>query len=125
MLRDDAYLPNRVSVATNYVTAGFLTTKTGLNVNFYRENSTLDKGSEIATELHAADDSFTATIERVGQSVTVSVTYKGQTYTKTYVDFDFVAVDNGYMYVGMFANRGTVVEYTDVSFEITGESQGA
>ena len=125
MLRDDAYLPNRVSVATNYVTAGFLTTKTGLNVNFYRENSTLDKGSEIATELHAADDTFTATIERVGQSVTVSVTYKGQTYTKTYVDFDFVAVDNGYMYVGMFANRGTVVEYTDVSFEITGESQGA
>jgi hypothetical protein len=125
MLRDDAYLPNKISVATNYVTAGFLTTKTGLNVNFYRENSTLDKGSEIATELHAADDSFTATIERVGQSVTVSVTYKGQTYTNTYVDFDFVAVDNGYMYVGMFANRGTVVEYTDVSFEITGESQGA
>ena len=126
MLRDDAYLPVKdASITSNYVTAGFLTTKTGLNVNFSRENGTLDKGSEIATELHAADDSFTATIERVGQSVTVSVTYKGQTYTKTYVDFDFVAVDNGYMYVGMFANRGTVVEFTDVSFEITGESQGA
>ena len=125
MLRDDAYLPNKVNVTTNYVTAGFLTTKTGLNANFYRENNTLYKGTEISSSLHAADESFTASIERVGQSVTVSVTYKGVTCTETYVDFDFVAVDNGYMYVGMFANRGTVVEFTDVSFEITGESQGA
>ena len=29
------------------------------------------------------------------------------------------------MYVGMFANRGTVVEFTNLTFEITGESQGA
>ena len=34
-------------------------------------------------------------------------------------------IDNGYMYVGMFANRGTVIECTNVVFEITGESQGA
>ena len=50
---------------------------------------------------------------------------KNKTYTKTYTDYDFQAIDNGYMYVGMFANRGTVIECTNVVFEITGESQGA
>ena len=126
MLRDDAYLPNKdASIVSNYVTAGFLTTKTGLNANFYRENGTLDKGSEISSSLHAADETFTASIERIGQTVIVSVTYNGNTYSETYYDFDFLAKDNGYMYVGMFANRGTVVEFTDLSFEITGDSQGA
>ena len=65
------------------------------------------------------------TIERVGQSVTVSVSCGDQKVSTTHVDFDFFARDNGYMYVGMFANRGTVVEFTDVNFEITGISQGA
>jgi len=51
--------------------------------------------------------------------------YNGQTYTETHTDFDFFARDTQYMYVGMFANRGTVVEFSDVVFEITGESQGA
>ena len=126
MLRDDVYLPIKdASILSNYVTAGFLTTKTGLNANFHRENATLNKGSEISSSLHAANDVFTASIERIGQSVTVSVTYGGQTYSNTYYDFDFLAKDGGYMYVGMFANRGTVVEFTELSFEITGTSQGA
>jgi hypothetical protein len=65
------------------------------------------------------------TIERVGQVVNVSVVYNGQTYTATHTDFDFFAVDTEYMYVGMFSTRGTVVEFTNVVFTITGESQGA
>lgn len=126
MLRDDAYLPNKdASIISNYVTAGFLTTKTGLNANFYRENSVLEKGSEITASLHAVGDTFAASIERVGQSVTVSVTYGEKTYTNTYYDFDLFAKDNDYIYVGMFANRGTVVEFTELQFEITGTSQGA
>ena len=113
------------SIASNYLTAGFLTTKTGINANFYRENGTLKKGNEISSTLHAAGDTFTATIERVGQTVTVTVVYGGQTYTRSYYDFDLLAKDNGYMYVGMFATRGTVVEFTDVTFTVTGSSQGA
>ena len=30
--------------------------------------------------------------------------------------------DKEYMYIGMFANRGTTVEFTNVSFEITGDA---
>ena len=126
MLRDDVYLPIKdASITSNYLTAGFLVTKTGMNANFNRENGKLGKG-DVATEtLPAADDTFTATIERVGQSVTVSVTYGGQTYTNTYYDFDLFARDGDYMYVGMFSNRGTVVEFSELNFEITGTSQGA
>ena len=64
-------------------------------------------------------------IERVGQSITVTVTMGDKTLSTTHYDFDLVAKDNGYMYVGMFANRGTVVEFTNLEFEITGTSQGA
>ena len=63
--------------------------------------------------------------ERIGQTVNVTVVYGGVTYTESYYDFDLFARDTEYMYVGMFANRGTVVEFTDVVFTITGDSQGA
>ena len=127
MLRDDCIIGQSAtgSVNTNYVTAGFLCNDSNMSVNFYRENATLKKGSATVSSLAAVDDEFTMTIERVGQSVTVTVVYGGQTYTSTHVDFDFFAVDTGYMYVGMFANRGTVVEFSNVEFTITGESQGA
>jgi hypothetical protein len=127
MLRDDCIIGQTAtgSISTNYVTAGLLCDASAMNVNFYRENSSLKKGSANISPLAAVDDTFTMTIERVGQSVTVTVVYGGQTYTSTHVDFDFFAVDTGYMYVGMFANRGTVVEFSNVEFTITGESQGA
>lgn len=127
MLRDDCIIGQSAtgSVNTNYVTAGiYFPSDNVMNANFYRENATLNKGQSISGSL-TGSDTFTMAIERVGQSVTVTLVYGGQTYTQTHVDFDFFAVDTQYMYVGMFANRGTVVEFTDVVFEITGESQGA
>ncbi len=127
MLRDDCYinLTAESPIITNYVTAGFLCTSSSMTANFYRENAVLNNGSGTVSSLAAVDDTFTMTIERVGQSVKVSVVYGGHTYTQTHYDFDFFAVDTEYMYVGMFANRGTVVEFTNVVFRITGESQGA
>ncbi len=127
MLRDDCVIGQSAngSINTNYVTAGFLCDASSMTANFYRENATLNKGKGTVSSLAAVDDTFTMSIERVGQSVTVTVVYAGQTYTETHVDFDFFAVDTQYMYVGMFANRGTVIEFTDVVFKITGESQGA
>ena len=127
MLRDDCIIGQSAtgSINTNYVTAGiYFPSDNVMNANFYRENATLNKGSSVSGAL-AVNDTFTMTIERVGQSVTVTVVYGEQTYTATHVDFDFFAVDTQYMYVGMFANRGTVVEFTNVVFTITGESQGA
>ena len=127
MLRDDCVIGQSAtgSINTNYVTAGiYFPSDNVMNANFYRENATLNKGTSVSGAL-TGSDTFTMSIERVGQSVTVTVVYGGQEYTKTHVDFDFFAVDTQYMYVGMFANRGTVIECTNVVFEITGESQGA
>ena len=127
MLRDDCIINQSAagSVSTNYVTAGFLCESSEMYANFYRENASLKKGSATGLPLAAAGDEFTMTIERIGQVVNVSVTYGGNTYTSTHTDFDFLAQVTEYMYVGMFANRGTVVEFTGVQFEITGDSQGA
>nr|MBE6545253.1 hypothetical protein [Oscillospiraceae bacterium] len=127
MLRDDVYLPVKdASIVSNYVTAGVLCNSDNTtNALFLRENATLAKGQSFGSALYAVGDVYTMSIERVGQSVTVTVTCGGKTVSTTHYDFDFFAKDNDYMYVGMFANRGTEVEFTDVEFEITGISQGA
>ena len=127
MLRDDCVINQNATgvINTNYVTAGiYFPSDNVMTANFYRENATLNKGQSVSGSLTGVD-AFTMSIERIGQTVIVTVVYGAQTYTETYVDFDFFAVDTSYMYVGMFATRGTVVEFTDVTFEITGESQGA
>ena len=127
MLRDDCIIDQDASgtIATNYLTAGiYADSSTKMMANFYRENGTFHKG-ETMNGMYAVDDTFTFTIERIGQTVHVTVVYNGTTYTESHYDFDLFARDGDYMYVGMFANRGTVVEFTDLQFEITGESQGA
>ena len=127
MLRDDCIIGQTATdtINTNYVTAGFYCESTNMIANFYRENGTFNKGQGTTPTLAAVDDTFTMTIERIGQVVNVTVEYNGEAYTSTHTDFDFFARDTEYMYVGMFANRGTVVEFYDVIFTITGESQGA
>ena len=126
MLRDDIYLPIKdASIVSNYVTAGILCDASSSTALFMRENATLGKGQSFGTSLPAVGEVYTMSIERVGQSITVTVVFEGRTLSTTHYDFDLFARDNGYMYVGMFANRGTVVEFSDVQFEITGTSQGA
>ena len=126
MLRDDVYLPTKnASIISNYLTAGVLCGNGNATALFLRENSTLSKGQSFGSDLPKVGDVYTMTIERVGQSVTLTVTQGSTTVSSTYYDFDLFAKDGGYMYVGMFATRGTVIECTDVHFEITGTSQGA
>ncbi len=117
MLRDDILINKRQdSLASNYVAAGILNTKAPI---FSRESEALaTSGSSAAI---AAGDTHTLSITRVGQVVTVTV----DSTTKTFTDFDFLSVDGDYMYLCLFANRGIVAEFTDVQFEITGNSQGA
>ena len=126
MLRDDVYLSvNDKAIISNYVTAGILVNSSNTTAFFYRENTSLEKGREISTARPTVGDTYEMKIERIGQTVNITVIYNGEIYTSSSVDFDFFAVDNDYMYVGMFANRGTVIEFTNVQFEITGISQGA
>ena len=127
MLRDDCLINQTAAgtIATNYLTAGiYADSDSKMMANFYRENGTFHKG-ETMNGMYAAGDVVTFTIERIGQTIHVTVVYNGTTYTESHYDFDLFARDGEYMYVGMFANRGTVVEFTDLHFEITGESQGA
>lgn len=127
MLRDDCYVPtNDKSIVSNNVTASvYADGDSSCVVNYSRESGSLKKSSNTLSGLYATDDTATFTITRTGQVVTVTTVYKETTYTTTYTDFDFVAKDNDYMYVGLMATRGTVVEFTDVTYTKTGESQGA
>lgn len=127
MLRDDCIIGQTATdtINTNYLTAGICAhTTDNMSVLFYRENSSLKKGTNLSGT-YKTGDVAELTIERIGQTVTVTVVYGGVTYTESYYDFDLFARDTEYMYVGMFANRGTVVEFTNVEFTVTGESMGA
>ena len=129
MLRDDIYVEQssqNKSLLSNSVTAGLLCSSTSeMQALFYREATKLNNHGNKVSGLYTQGDTATASITRVGQSVTTSVTYKGVTYTYTYYDFDFTAIDQNYMYVGFIGTRGTSVKVTNVNFEITGISQGA
>ena len=126
MLRDDCYTPNKVAVNTNDVAAGLYASGTAeTTVNFSRESTALKVSDNKISSLYAADETASFTIERAGQVVKIATVYGGKTYENTYTDFDFVAQDNAYMYVGMFGTRGTTAEFTEVNYEKTGTSQGA
>lgn len=128
MLRDDVIIDQSTNstINTNYVAAGVLANSDSqMYILFDRENGKLNKGENLVSPLYSVDETVTMTIERIGQSVTITVVYNGATYTNTYYDFDFLAQDSQYMYVGMFANRGTVIEYTNVVYTDLGESMGA
>ena len=124
MLRDDVYLPIKdASVKGNYIASGFLCDSSSMTAIFTRDSdSKITKSDNTVSSLYVADDEATFTIERLGQKVTVTVEYKGKTYTEEYLDFPLTTKDTQYMYIGMFANRGTTVEFTNVTFTITGEA---
>ena len=121
MLRDDMYIDTYdTTLASNYVAAGIFADGSTI---FSRENGTLTKGSKSITPTEGS--SYTLTIQRVGQVVTVTVSDGTNTYTETYTDFDFTAVDNDYMYICLFANRGLTVEFSNITYTYDGVSQGA
>lgn len=119
MLRDDILINKRDDTfANNYVAAGILNTKGAI---FSRENGSLSSAANSIPTAVTANDTYQLEIVRLGQAVTVKV----NSYSKTYTDFDFIAVDNSHMYLCLFANRNIVAEFTNVQFEITGDAQGA
>ena len=126
MLRDDCYTPtNDKSILSNYVAAGLVSKAANSSIaNFSSVNGTRADGDAVAKSIVLNDDAI-FTIKRLGQVVTCETTYNGTTYTKTYTDFDFNAVDSEYMYIGMFGARGIIAEYSDLVFTIDGVAQGA
>lgn len=141
MLRDDIILNQSTSdtISSNFVASGLLTndivkntvtnTETGsMHALFSRSSEGLKKGASSSNKIESyyeVGDTAHCEIVRTGQVVNVTLVYKGVIYTETYTDFDFVAEDKDYMYVGMFATRGTVAKFTNVVYTYTGEAQGA
>ncbi len=122
MLRDDIFVDTYSStINSNFVAAGALAE--GGGAIFAHEGGSIKKAGNATTV--AAEATYTVSIERIGQTVNVAFSDGTHDYTKTYTDFDFVAVDNDYMYLCLFANRGIVCEFSNVQFTITGTSQGA
>ncbi len=118
MLRDDILVDTHDNTEkSNYTAAGILHTKATI---FSRENGTLKNGEAASTV--AAGSEFNLQLTRTGQTVVCKV----GNVEKTFTDFDFFARDNDYMYLCLFANRGFVVEFTNVVVTIdAGAAQGA
>lgn len=127
MLRDDAYIPTSdKGICSNNIVAGVYQKKAGSNiVGYARQSGGIVESKNTSTLTPAVGTTIEATIERVGQVVTTTVIYNGETFVSTYTDFDLIARDNEYMYVGMCGTRGIIAEWTNVSFQITGDAIAA
>lgn len=128
MLRDDCYIEqttNKAIIASNYLTAGVLRATDQDNTLFYREGGVLKKGEEYFPHSIQQGDTLEFRIHRLGQAIETSILFEGKLYKNTTYDFDLFAVDQEYIYVGMFATRGTMIEFKDVNLKLTGSSQGA
>lgn len=123
MVRDDILLVNKnagvdgkSNLTSNFLAAGAFADGKAI---FRCEDKRITQESTTVTV--AVDAQFDISIERIGQTVIL----KFATHEKSFTDFDLFANDNEYMYVGMFANRGFKVEFSNVVFEDKGEAQGA
>ena len=126
MLRDDIY--NNVAaqdktISSNYVAAGAF--GDGSNAIFSRKDGQLGTSSRTATI--STEATYTLSIEKINQAVTVTFSDGTHNYTVSneFMDFNFCAVDSEYMYICLFAVRCTVAEFTEVTFEDKGFNTGA
>ena len=121
MLRDDCIIDqnDKGTISTNYATAGVLANSTSdMRLNFYRRDGELNKSEHPLDGLYAVDDTFTLTLTRDGDTITATVVYNGETYESEILDLTLNNRDKDYIYIGMFANRGTVVEFSNVQLTI-------
>ena len=129
MLRSDSFINQDCSnenITSNYIAPGILTTDKISYIIFDRKNPTdLEKGTNILEEFYKLNDEADIVIERLGQVVFTTLFFRGKIYKKQFVDFDYLSVDHDYVYCGMFATGGTFVEFSNVSFEITGKAKEA
>ena len=124
VLRDDIFIDTyNSSINSNYICAGAYGTSAGMNACYARTEGTL---SSKGTATFAKGDVLTLSINRVNQTYTTEIK-KGDTVisSNTYTDYDLVAVDNNYMYVGMYAIRNITCTYSNVNLTITGDSVAA
>lgn len=122
MLRDDIYInQEEKTLASNFASAS-VTGKGKTNMSRSEKTALAYDGKTIT---FAKDTEYEFTLERTGQVIKSTVKQGSTVITTTLTDVSYVGVDYDYMYVCLFANRSLKVQFSDISFEYTGESQGA
>ena len=125
---------NDSTILTNSVNASVIaTSETASVINYCRDgiDATGYKQSGDKANVGLSDGlKASFEIKREGQTVYVTTkVYSSDTsfteYKSTYTDFDFVAKDNNYMYVGMFGTRGAIAQFTNVVYIDNGTSVDA
>ncbi len=129
MLRGDTYFnqdkPNE-NYSTNYIAGGLLTTDQVTYVNFSRSNPTeLNKELNVINEFYKTNEELDISIERLGQVVFVNTIYRGKKYSTKYIDFDYLSLDEKYVYLGMFSTKCTLVRFENVVLTLNGTAKEA
>ncbi len=121
MLRDDIYIDkNFTTLNSNFVSAS-VSGKGKANMS--RDNKvTLAYDGNMA---FTKDVEYELTVTRLGQSVDVTVKQGTTVVSANFTDYSFVGVDNTKMYLCLFVNRSLTVEFSDLTFKITGDAMGA
>ena len=125
-LRDDMYInaDYKRNITSNYVCAGLITADASTNIIYSRLSPTeIVKENNFINEFYKSGEDLNISLERLGQKITVNITYRGKEYNKNYFDFDLIKTDNEYMYICLMASKGVIVEYSNVKFEITGKAK--
>lgn len=121
MLRDDIYIDKNITTITSNFVSASVTAKGKANMS-RTVNTSLSYDKTMPFTLNAE---YELTVIRVGQVVDVTVKQGTNSVSTKFTDISFVGVDNTKIYLCLFANRGLTVEFSDITFKITGEAQGA
>lgn len=121
MLRDDIYVDKQVDkLMTNFASAS-ISTKGKTHMHRDEKNVLTYDG----TMAYSQNTEYEFTLTRLGQKISVTVKQGTNVVSTDVTDVSYVGVDNANLYVCLFASRGLTVQFTELSFSITGDSQGA
>ncbi len=115
-LRDACWLPTQdIESISDYVAAGVYRSRTDIMANFSRQSS-LVTTTNILASYPAVGDVLTLTINKNDEGIEVTTKVGDTEHKNEYVDFALDTIDTDYMYLTMFATRGTVVEFSSLSY---------
>jgi len=112
MVRDDIYIDSTEVVSSNYVTAGCYGTSTKAVMGYARNGGPLAASSN-KVDYPAANSEYLLTLARSSQSITAKI---GNYSYSAVSDFDLAVSDSEYVYVCLWATRGTEVTFSNISF---------
>lgn len=112
MVRDDIYIDSTEVVSSNYVTAGCYGTSTKVVMGYARNGGSLVASSN-KVDYPVANSEYTLSLARSSQSITAKI---GNYSYSAVSDFDLAVSDSEYVYICLWATRGTEVTFGNISF---------